>query len=218
MKKIYILMFIFIFADAYADGPPVDTLGNVHGKYFAIKLNESQVKEIGRNRTLKFTNKQYNYLRKKLKNLKRKIFVLTPFYNDCTCDLIYGIWNRRDSVAIPDYMSDMLKEENSSGQTGNDQNSGQEKEKCKNIKSGLSEWPMIQIDLEGNIYFRNNRKSKKGLFAMIREMASLNGNDGSIYVSRPPKTDKETDDNILKLIGEITIYAKKYKISVEVAG
>lgn len=99
IKTIIIVFLLFCSIQLKADGPPVDSLGNIRGKYVSIKLTQIQIDHLQKNRYLELTVAQ----QKKVAFLKLPKFVdiVDPNYNDCTCGMIYGIWYTLSEVAFP---------------------------------------------------------------------------------------------------------------------
>lgn len=99
-KLVYILLLSIIYSfQLKADGPPVDSLGNIRGKYVSIKLTQIQIDHLQKNRYLELTASQ----QKKVAFLKlpKTVDIVDPNFNDCTCGMIYGIWYTLSEVAFP---------------------------------------------------------------------------------------------------------------------
>lgn len=99
MKLILSILILISSSQLKADGPPVDSLGNIRGKYVSIKLTQTQIDHLQKNRYLELTAAQ----QKKVAFLKlpKTVDIVDPHYNDCTCGMIYGIWYTLSEVAFP---------------------------------------------------------------------------------------------------------------------
>ena len=91
-------MFLLVPAKLYADGPPIDTLGNIRCEFLSIKLDDAQIQHLQSHRWLTLTPLQREQL--KSLHLPKYIDVFGPFHGDCTCGQVYGMWYRIDSLAF----------------------------------------------------------------------------------------------------------------------
>ena len=97
--KIAILLFGIFFSNfLFDDGPPFDTTGRIRSKYVAIKLEANQINHLQVCRWLKLTTAQQKRLH--FLNLPKYISIVDPFYNDCTCGMVYAMWFKVDSIAF----------------------------------------------------------------------------------------------------------------------
>ena len=98
MKNLILLVGLFFSNFLFADGPPFDTTGKIRSKYIAIKLEANQINHLQVCRWLKLTSAQQKRLH--FLNLPKYISIVDPFYNDCTCGMVYAMWFRVDSIAF----------------------------------------------------------------------------------------------------------------------
>ena len=87
---------------ARADGPPVNIDGTIDGEHVVLHLSQAEQDEVGRWRFLTVSPAHWKALRKRMRRVPEVLQIVTPFYDDCTCDIpVYGIWNRPFEVAVP---------------------------------------------------------------------------------------------------------------------
>ena len=98
MKKSTLILLLLITQLVFADGPPIDKNGNISVPHIILELDEQQSSFLNSHRYLKLSDKQKNKLGETWST--DEIEVLDPFYNDCTCGRIYGIWISPKEIAI----------------------------------------------------------------------------------------------------------------------
>ncbi len=101
MKKhelIIIICLLFSALKVQADGPPVKKNGTITTEHLEIKITSEQLNLIEKSHIVELTEQQHELLKKYYKNIPNKFVLLTPHFNDCTCDLIYLVWNRKHTI------------------------------------------------------------------------------------------------------------------------
>ena len=211
--------------NAFGDGPPMDSDGKILEDHVVIVLNEAQLKQVGAFRVLVFTDEQHEYIKRISGNFPKRIWTVTPHYRLCTCERIYGIWNKIDQVGIPlkvldnpyQHDQDFLENHNqlieSTLQAGG--------------SPGFSFWkPLVKdkswcgtltIDQKGNMYSFGRIMATDDIERFISECPAAKGKaDNTIFLSPPPSIDEEVDRKIHALIEHIRKYASEKDIEVEI--
>lgn len=82
----------------FADGPPIDSSGNILVPYFTVELTEIQKSQLENSRRVQLTETQQGIL----KNVwpYDEVEVLDPHYDDCTCGMYYAIWLNPNEIAF----------------------------------------------------------------------------------------------------------------------
>ncbi|MBI5324929.1 MAG: hypothetical protein HZB41_06620 [Ignavibacteriae bacterium] len=201
MRKFIHIVFVFIIIitqSAYAEKPFIDSNGKVTLKYIKLK----QI-----NRIKKINNKL---------NIKILDIITYPYY-DISDDLFcYGVWNKRDSVAVPvifikNYLEDLSNFYDESDSTFYYYIMNR---KFADVIKKLDSL-RIYIDLEGKTYINYKEISNQQIYELIDNISVFNKNSGdtlnpkSITVFTAPLLD-ETIGRLIKMkLLLIKNYAKK---------
>jgi hypothetical protein len=99
MKHKFLILIIILTSNCLlADGPPINTAGNILTTYVSIKLDTNQIRHLQNNRWLELTPAQQKSLH--FLDLPKYVDIVDPFHRDCTCGQIYGMWYTVDSIAF----------------------------------------------------------------------------------------------------------------------
>lgn len=191
-KKIFfvITIVLLLITKGMADGPPVDSSGNITSKHYVLKLTAEQKKEVGSIRILTLNTEQMKIV-KKNPIFPKKIFILTPTWNCCTCDIpVYGIWNKPDQVAIPDYLVDGYKNyiEFFNNYSVSYDLSKEERE--------------IVLDIDGKIFNLGKEINLEKVTDIINKFSKDKENN-YITIHQPPMKDSKTQKYIEGLLDKI---------------
>jgi len=194
---------------ALADGPPVREDGTITEEHISFKINDYQIKEVERTHIIKLTTDQHTMLKKHYNKMPKSFVVVTPHYNDCTCELIYLIWNKTDTIVLPLNEVEVFKEylEN--------------KEYPYDYQDLLRNWNMqkIIVDTKGNCYFENKKISREGIEKLFKKLSEENNNTSPwIAISLPPYLKTEYESKVAESIKKIKAIADKYKVNAQIGG
>ena len=209
MKRYFLALLIVVLSAfmAKADGPPVEKDGTITSEYLSIRLLPDQIKQIEKSHIIDLTVGQHNLLKKIYKNFPKRFVVVTPHYNDCTCDLIYLIWNKIDTVALPldsvSYFKELLQD-----------NSYDYRELIRNWNK-----QKIIIDTKGNLYNEGRGISKTALEELFKKLSNDKDEFARwISISLPPYLNTQYEKKIGTVIREIEGVADKYKVKTQIGG
>lgn len=209
IKIITLVCLLLSISIAFADGPPVREDGTITTEHISFKINNDQVKEVGRTHIIKLTADQHSLLKKYYKRMPKTFIVVTPHYNDCTCELLYLIWNKTDTVVLPLNSVEYFKElfEN--------------KEYPYDYQDLLRNWnkQKIIIGTTGNYYFEGKKLNSKDIESVFSNL-SKEKDDASrlLFISLPPYLKTEYEDKVSESIRTLRAIAKKYKVKAEIGG
>lgn len=98
MKFIILLLALLNSWLIFADGPPIDSSGNIRVPYFTVELTETQKSNLENSRRIQLTETQQGII----KNVwpYDEVEVLDPHYHDCTCGMYYAIWVNPNEIAF----------------------------------------------------------------------------------------------------------------------
>jgi hypothetical protein len=194
---------------AHADGPPVHPDGTIIGKHISFEIDEKQISEVEKTHIINLTDSQHSLLKKYLKYAPKTFVVVTPDYNDCTCDMLYLIWNTTNTVVLPlghSWYSEAIPDNKDDPYDNNELLKNWNKEK-------------IIIDTKGNIYFDSKRLNKVALATILKRTARAGDSYAHwLFISVPPYRETEYEGTVLRKIKEIEKAAKKYKVRTEIGG
>lgn len=207
MNKL-IIAFLFTLtltqSNAIADGPPVNNDGTITAQHVSFKMTLEQIREAGRKRVVTLTNIQHQKLSKYYKNIPKRFVVVTPQFNDCTCDLVYIIWNKADTLSIPTdsmgYFKTLLEDDTSY--------------KYNNL---IEEWNLnkIIIDSKGEPYFQGIHIDNQKIETILSDIDNKNDKyNRQIAVSLPPFISKQIESKIHTLTTMIKGIAEKYNVEI----
>jgi hypothetical protein len=209
MKKYFLALFFIVLSAfiAKADGPPVEKDGTITSEHLSIKLVPDQIKQIEKSHIIDLKAGQHSLLKKVYKNFPKRFVVVTPHYNDCTCDLVYLIWNKIDTVALPldsvNYFKGLLQD-NSYDYQGLIRNWNKQK---------------IIVDTKGNLYNESKNINKTALEELFKKLSNDKDEFARwISISLPPYLKTQYEKKIDAVIKEIEGVADKYKVKTEVGG
>lgn len=97
-KTCYLIFLVFASLNLLADGPPIDTAGNITCNFISIQLDKAQIKHLETHRWIKLNPAQQQRLH--FLNLPKYVGVIDPFHRDCTCGQVYGMWYSPDKLAF----------------------------------------------------------------------------------------------------------------------
>lgn len=228
MKLRYLYLtgaFLLISMNALADGPPIDKNGNITADHTVIVLDKDQLEQVGKYRILTLTDKQHEKFKKICDLFPKKMWVITPHRRLCTCEKIYGIWNKENQVGIPFYLLDYPCDLGRAFA----ENHSKLIEDTLNPDDSLTSsfWmPLVRdkswcvtltIDHQGKIYWFGRKIEIRDIEKKISESPkSIGRRQNSIFLSPPPSIDKETDERIKGLITRIKRSALEKDINVEI--
>ena len=206
ITAIYLILFTSI---AYADGPPVMEDGTITAEHISLKIYDVQIKEVEKTHIVKLTANQHTQLKKYYKRMPRTFVVVTPHYNDCTCELIYLIWNKTDTIVLPlnlvEYFKELLDN----------------KEYPYDYQDLLRNWnkQKIIIDTKGNCHFEGKKLNKEGMENVFIKLAEEKDNASRwIAISLPPYLTTEYESKVSDAIKEINTIAEKYNVKAQIGG
>ncbi len=199
-KRITFIMLIFtllIYSVARADGPPIDSCGYPTTECYFIGVTKKQIQEMGVNRVLTLTSKQKAILTNPY--FPKKIDVVTKSYNGCTCAMLYCIWFKHDTIAIPKYYVDRDKIDTSF---------------YKNYEPFIND-SSINLSVHGKPYLRGKLISHDELLRLIDVISKRERNIyKSIRISLAPLCDNKSEKRARSLLEKITDYCKKKKVKL----
>jgi hypothetical protein len=197
---------------ARADGPPVDLNGKVHGEHVVLRLSQAQQDEVGRWRTLILTPEQRRSLGKRMRRVPEALIIVTPFMDDCTCDLaMFGIWNRPFEVAVPieSHPTDASADEFERKRT-----TRKEIETGRRKMAGLAPAPYVEMDIEGKLYTHGREISIEEVLRILDSLTPKNWKEESLYIDRPPHRDSATTERIRQTIATLTESCAKKSLRI----
>ena len=213
--------------NALGEGPPMDADGNVTEDHIVIIMTEAQLEQEGAYRILDLTDEQHTRLKKMCDVFPKMIWTLTPHYAMCTCELTYGIWNRRTQVAIPHRVLESAcaygRKHAEAHTVSIESRLRQKTEKPASAfwKNGRSHWMgSITIDHEGIMHSNGAVITRKEIRKLIANSPAIGDGEentsileakpkipNTIFLSPPPSIDEGTDARVEKLIEDIEAYA-----------
>jgi|WetSurMetagenome_2_1015567.scaffolds.fasta_scaffold345434_1 hypothetical protein len=216
MKIIFFIVFIFSFY-SFADGPPVDKDGNILIDHLSFYLDAEQLKHIESNNYLVFNNDQVRILQNINPQFPKQIYLLSPFYNDCTCGMIYAIWNKSNQVGIAieeiiNYQTIDIEEINSELSLSDTSN------QIFYFEDSTATL-MIYFGINGDIYINHKSISENDLFIESdKYLSSEKIKHKYLIVRRPPQKDKLISSKIESTIKKIELYSKNNSINLWISG
>ncbi len=208
-KVITAICLLLLFSFAHADGPPVREDGTITTENISFKINDDQIKEVEKTHIIKLTASQHALLKKHYKKMPKSFVVVTPHYNDCTCELVYVIWSKTDTIVLPlnsvDYFKELLED----------------KEYPYDYRDLLKNWnkQKIIIDTKGNCYFEGKKLSREGMENVFAKLAKEKDKANHwIAISLPPYQKTEYESIVAESIRNIKTIADKYKINAQIGG
>ena len=194
---IFLFSFLLLTNILKADGPPIDTSGKIHVPYISITLTKLQAEHLQKNRHLDLTAEQQKKLaRWKLPNT---IDILDPYWRDCTCGMIYGIWYKPNEVAF--LLRDTIKTNCEKGSANDETNEYYKNYQKEDAKTNL------YIGTDGRIYYQNKLISFQEISKIIEEIKAIDKDNPYLIIYQPPKTGntywsnvEETKKKIEKII------------------
>jgi hypothetical protein len=201
------LSLLLLISIASADGPPVKEDGTITTEHVALKIDSSQIKQVEKTHIINLSPSQHSVLKKYYNKLPKKFVVVTPHYNECTCDLIYLIWNKTDTIVLPlnsvDYFKELLGD----------------KKHPFDYQGLLKSWvkQKIIIDTKGNLYFEGKSLSTTGLEDLFKNIAKDKDEDARwIAISLPPYLKTEYEARVDSSIKGIEKVAARYKVKTQI--
>ena len=198
MKKYLFLIFLLSVmvipcSHIIADGPPVKPDGTITQKYIPFKLTNEQIEEVGRTRILTLNKTQVAVLRKLSKVLPEKLPILTPYYNDCSCDTLYLIWNKKSSVGL---LTEEIK---------NFEEIYQYYKKTFGYQKVLDNWTtgQIIIDSLGDLYYDTKKINTNDVEVLVKDKVSKKVEEVSLILNYPPYINKEINKKIKSVTDEL---------------
>lgn len=168
MRNILILALVLglLHGTLIADGPPMDEEGKVTTDFVTLTLTDTQLQQAGATRWIELTKDQRAKIKKAEGPDLRLLELITPHYDDCTCDMpAYAIWNKEKSVDFPIYRD------------SDERNMLSWSEVVKKAHPAV-----FLIDLRGKIYNRNVLLKEGALEKQIEKLKK----GSSVFIERPP--------------------------------
>jgi|WetSurMetagenome_2_1015567.scaffolds.fasta_scaffold00094_18 hypothetical protein len=194
---------------AHADGPPVAKDGTITGKHISFELDAKQTSQIEKTHIINLTASQHAQVKAHYRNAPKTFVVVTPDYNDCSCELLYLIWNTTNTVVLPldrDEYSDVVLAYKNNLYAYNDI---------------LMDWTKqkIIIDTKGNMYSEGKRLNRAALDSVLKEIAGKSDKYARwLWISLPPYRKTDYEGKVELAIREIEKAAKKYGVKAEIGG
>jgi hypothetical protein len=207
IKYIAIVLFLLLsFLSAHASGPPVREDGTITTEHISIKIDSFQVSQVEKTHIIELSPSQHSILKKYYKNCPKKFVVVTPHYNDCTCDLSYLIWNKTDTIVLPLDSIDYFKE------------SSDNKDYYQRLLKNWTKQKII-IDTNGNLYYEGKSLSMTGLENLLKNIATREDRFARwIFISLPPYLDTSYQGYVEAAINKIVNIAEKYNVNAQIGG
>jgi hypothetical protein len=205
---IFIMSVIMFSMKVHADGPPMNSEGEVYVDHLIIVMNDEQLKEVGQTRLLTLTEEQHKFFKKQDERYPRKVEIITPYYRDCTCGLnAYGVWNKQRHIAMPLSQLRFM-------------NYGPKGELYQIPKpKTLSEGGTVVIDDRGDMYFNNKPLKKSEVKEAINKITtSDDGEKKIVCFNFPPSINNDVDKTIKALVDELREYARLLQVRTCIAG
>jgi len=220
LKKIILSFLIMLVAAiAWADGPPINEKGEITTDHITFYLNEDQIKEVGISRVLTLDKKQAEILKIIFCGVDiRRIEVITPSYSNCACDLFpYAIWNAKNKVSLPIVYLDCAAPPLDSADSP-PFHSKKQHEYIPYVSEGKKGWyGPINIDSEGDFYFKNKQITEYEIYKIIKKMAKIEDKDDPvIFFSLPPKIQDTIEKKIGNTLYNIFIFGEKNNVKIYV--
>lgn len=195
--KVIALLLISIFPSmGFAEGPPVDEDGKVFVDHVVLHLTDDQMGLIETKRLVEFTPSQLATLKVLSPQIPQVIPVVTPSYNNCTCELLlYGIWNGRRQIAIPLLLF------------GHEGWAKYALAFDKQITSWGSDF--FVIDTQANIYLHGKRIAKEDVIQIAKQTES-----GVAFIDRPLVQSPQVNSKVEHLLKFLVREGKKSKVQV----
>lgn len=186
MKKYFLILpFIWICGHLFAEGIPVDSLGNITVDYFTIKLTSDQKTKLEYSRRIQLTDDQ----RKILHNVwdQDEIEILDPHHRDCTCGMYYAIWIDPDEIA---FLGDSTTVYDNYSETIEGQY-GKYEDLYPEVYNNY-----LFIGVSGNIYYKNQEIEPSNLDKILKGIFK-NEDDPYVIMFVAPKKGNEHWNNVL---------------------
>lgn len=190
-----------------ADGVPIDETGFVTVDHLALMLSPSQIAEVGRSRILTLDADQFESMRKLIPGFPERFRVITPSYHDCSCGLgAYGIWTRREHVAVPYPWIDIPPEE-----LGLNPLPGRQEPPIKG-------WSHVLFDIDGEMYFAEERIPEADVLLALDDIARGDEDRRVLWLSLPPRSSADVDSAIRRLVDRLTAEGERRGVKVMISG
>jgi hypothetical protein len=185
-------------------------LKHARGNHTVFVLNETQIKDVERNRQVVLTDEQLKPLRGICAKIPRKLKVLSSRYDGCTCLIKnYGIWCRVGELDVPH--KDLSPE-------------GENEQPVEYWEDDyISISRTIILDSQGDMYLDAKKLSEDQLRAEIDEVSSTEVESGkevsrTIWFDTPPPINEDVDNKIRNLIDQTKAYCKGKDVSFYAIG
>ena len=215
MRKFLVLLvsaWVAIASAAQADGPPVGVDGRVYGEHVVLQLSQAQQYEVGRWRTLILTPEQRRNLRKRMRRIPEALIIVTPFMDDCTCDIaMFGIWNRSFEVAVP---IESRPADASADEFERKRTTRKEIEAGRQKMAGLAPVPYATMDIDGNLYVNGREVSIEEVQRIVFSLTEKGRKRGSLHIDRPPHRDPATTERIRQTIATLTEFCARTSVDI----
>lgn len=181
--RILSLILLFALNKMFAEGPPIDTSGHIRCKYISITLDSLQIEHLQKSRWLDLTldqRKQLPFL------LPKTIDIVDPFFNSCTCGMIYGMWYAKDKIAFCVSEAELKQPLNIEGKT--DTSSVDESVALYNDYPKIYGKNFIYIGLSGELFHEGKSITIEELNKIAKKIKEENIKDASCLVFCLPPT------------------------------
>lgn len=203
----FIVACLAAIASARADGPPVNIDGTIGGEHVVLHLSQAEQDEVGRWRSLTVSPAHRKALRKRMRRVPEVLQIVTPFYDDCTCDMpVYGIWNRPFEVAVP---IEARAEGPSSDEFERKRITRKEETAGRAAAAKRAPDPYLYMDIEGRLYCNGREINLDEAIRIADGLKAKDWKNDSLYVDRPPHRDPATTERIRATLAVLADYCKK---------
>lgn len=214
---LFTVIFLGIFTNANADGPAVDEDGNIFVMHIVFYFDSLQLDQIQYSSYFELNDEQMKILLKINPKLERKIFFISPFYDDCICGMSYAIWNKEKSFAVPLYT---ITNENDELDNTVDEESEIESYEEKSYWDYEETFgAYIFIGTDASLYFDKKRISIEDASSIIQYIAGLkNRSSKFVNIRKPPKINSLVDNKVNEIILKLEEIVRSKSINFQIGG
>jgi len=204
MKTLLMLFGLLLALQLKADGPPINDAGYITEAFVEIDLTGEQIEHLQKNRYLVLTNEQ----RKKMAFLRlpKVIGILDPFYHDCTCGLIYGIWYKKDKVAFA--LSDFIDPKTKKHYETDEELFEYYNEEYDTSYSSNE----LFIGTEGRLYYEGREITLEKVKKVITKLAAKKVKS-FLVIYQPPRAGKDNQAKVKQSRNQLkSLFPEKFEI------
>jgi len=200
MKKICSFILVYLIAGmVYSDGPPINDNDDIWVEYLSLNLTPEQVEKVGKERIVFLNEHQLEIIKKFTDNFPRELVIVTKSFPDCTCELLYGIWYRKNKIGIPLFQFDFPEF----------------LESYSTYLNSIKEWDDFKINAKGEIYHQGKQVDLEYIRSYIsKREKSSSENPTTVYFDRPPFINYNMSEYIDTVLDSLIDYSNKFNVHI----